>query len=67
MRRTLKHLIYFFLAHLEGNERGASMFEYAILVAILSIAAIALVFILGGQVMTPFQTAVDAFSAGDQE
>jgi pilus assembly protein Flp/PilA len=37
------------------RERGAAMVEYAIIVAVLSIAAVALIVVLGGQVRDAFQ------------
>jgi pilus assembly protein Flp/PilA len=37
------------------NERGATMVEYAIIIAVLSIAAVALIALLGGQVQAAFE------------
>lgn len=45
------------------NERGATMVEYAIIVAVLSIAAIALIVVLGGEVRDAFQTVTDVIEA----
>ena len=45
------------------NERGATMVEYAIIVAVLSIAAIAFIVALGGEVRDAFQAVTDVIKA----
>jgi pilus assembly protein Flp/PilA len=40
------------------DESGATMVEYAILVALISIAAIAIIFILGGEIRNTFNKVV---------
>jgi len=45
------------------KEKGASLVEYAILVALISLAVIAVVVILGGQINNVFQAIVDSLGA----
>ena len=44
-------------------EAGATVVEYAILVAIISVAAIAIIVILGGQIQDAFQGVVAQIQA----
>ena len=45
------------------NERGATMVEYAIIVALLSITAVLIIALLGGQVQAVFQNAAAVIEA----
>lgn len=45
------------------EESGATMVEYAILVALVSVAAIAVITLIGPAIIDAFQTAVDALPA----
>lgn len=45
------------------EESGATMVEYAILVALVSVAAIAVITLIGPAIIEAFQTAVDALPA----
>jgi pilus assembly protein Flp/PilA len=45
------------------EEDGATLVEYAILVALIAVAVIGTVFILGGQINAAFQSVVDALPA----
>lgn len=56
----MKQLIQKFLK----DESGATMVEYAILVALISVAAIAIIVIIGGQVKDAFQKVQDALTDG---
>lgn len=42
------------------EESGATMVEYAILVALVSVAAIAVITLIGPEITAAFQTATDA-------
>lgn len=44
------------------EESGATMVEYAILVALVSVAAIAVILLIGPEITDAFQTVVDAFN-----
>ena len=46
----------------ERDERGATMVEYAILVATISIAAIAIILLIGPQLIVIFQAVVNALT-----
>ena len=46
----------------EHDERGATMVEYAILVATISIAAIAVILLIGPQLIVIFQAVVNALT-----
>lgn len=46
----------------ERDERGATMVEYAILVATISIAAIAVILLIGPQLIVIFQAVVNALT-----
>lgn len=50
----MKNMIMSFI----NDESGATMVEYAILVALIAVAVIATVVILGGQINTAFQNVV---------
>lgn len=43
-----------------GDEEGATMVEYALMVALIAVVAIAAVTLLGGKVKQTFQTSSDA-------
>jgi pilus assembly protein Flp/PilA len=45
------------------NERGATMVEYAILVALISVAAIVIIAVLGGQINEAFTNVSDQMNA----
>ena len=45
------------------REKGATMVEYAIIVAVISVAAIALIVTLGGQVRDAFKGVSDVIEA----
>ena len=47
-----------------NDESGATMVEYAILVALISVVAIAIIVIVGGQVQSAFQAVSDQLTAG---
>jgi len=49
------------------RERGAAVVEYAIIVAVISVAAIALIVVLGGQVRDAFQSVTDVIEANTQQ
>lgn len=49
-------------ARFRYNERGASMTEYAILVALIAIAALAATRLLGGKVQSSFSTSASGFA-----
>lgn len=51
------------LSRIRKQETGATLVEYAILVAIISVAAIAIIVVLGGQVQEGFQSVLDVFEA----
>lgn len=55
----MKQLIQKFLK----DESGATMVEYAILVALISIAAIAIIVVIGGQINAAFTAVSAAFPA----
>lgn len=64
MKSFMTYVQAFIYSHLpKGNERGATMVEYAILVALISVAAIAIIVILGGQIQAAFQSVSDAIEA----
>ncbi len=44
------------------EESGATMVEYAILVAVISVAAIAVLIVLGPQIVAAFQAVVTALT-----
>ena len=44
------------------DESGATMVEYAILVALISIAAIVIIFFLGREIRNTFQQVLDCIS-----
>jgi pilus assembly protein Flp/PilA len=44
------------------NERGATMVEYAILVALISVAAITIIVTLGGQIQAAFTSVTTAIA-----
>ena len=56
----MKQLIQKFLK----DESGATMVEYAILVALISVAAIAIIAIIGGQIKDAFQKVQDGLDDG---
>jgi pilus assembly protein Flp/PilA len=41
------------------TQRGATMVEYAVLVALITVAVVFLIFTLGGQINEAFQAVVD--------
>jgi len=41
------------------KQRGATMVEYAVLVALITVAVVFLIFTLGGQINDAFQAVVD--------
>lgn len=47
------------------EEDGATAVEYGIMVAAIAAVIVAIVFTIGGQVNTAFQTVSDAITAGD--
>lgn len=55
----MKQLIQKFLK----DESGATMVEYAILVALISIAAVVIIGVIGGQINTAFQNVSNALPA----
>lgn len=55
----MKQLIQKFLR----DESGATMVEYAILVALISIAAIAIIVVIGDRIQAAFQKVQDALPA----
>jgi len=68
MKNVMTYVQAFLYSHmpsfmLRRNERGATMVEYAILVALISVAAIAIIVILGGQIQAAFQSVSDAIEA----
>jgi len=46
-----------------SDESGATMVEYAVLVALISVAAIAIIFVVGGQVKEAFEDVRDCLNA----
>ena len=54
MPNTIRNLIPRWF-QVRGSERGATVVEYAILVAMISVAAIAIIVVLGGQIQDAFQ------------
>ena len=64
----MKNSIFSIYSHIPSclfgrNERGATVVEYAILVSIISIAAIAIIVTLGGQIQSSFQSITDLIEA----
>ena len=48
------------------KQRGATMVEYAVLVALITVAVVLIIFTLGGQINSAFQDVVDCLnSPGD--
>lgn len=47
-----------------NDESGATMVEYAILVALIAVAAIAIIAVLGGQINTAFTSVSTQLTAG---
>ena len=60
--RLFKAVSTFAENHTERDERGATMVEYAILVATISIAAIAIILLIGPQLIVIFQAVVNALT-----
>jgi pilus assembly protein Flp/PilA len=54
----MKHLFYKFFK----DESGATMVEYALLVALISVAAIAVIVLLGPLITATFQSVVTAMT-----
>jgi len=52
------------LARLRKNEKGATMIEYSILIGIITVAAIAMIGLMGGYVTDQWTALVTATSAG---
>jgi pilus assembly protein Flp/PilA len=44
------------------DESGATMVEYAVLVALITVAVVAVVFLLGTQLQTTFQSITDCLA-----
>jgi len=53
-----------FLARLRKDEDGATMIEYSILIGIITVAAIAMIGLMGGYVTDQWTSLVTATSAG---
>lgn len=51
------------ISNLREFERGATVVEYAILVAMISVAAIVIIVVLGGQIQDAFQGVVEQIQA----
>ena len=52
-----------FQAHIQSDEDGASMVEYALLVALIAIVAIVAVTVVGTAVSTEFSSIADTLSS----
>ncbi len=47
------------------DESGATMVEYAVLVALITVAVVTIIFTLGGQINSAFQTVSTCLTAPD--
>ena len=56
MTYWMKHVAPFVRAHLGRSERGASLVEYALLVALIAVVCIAAISFLGGNASKKFDT-----------
>ena len=57
----MKSLIKWFMTSIK-RERGATAIEYALMVALIAVAIIVVVGLLGGQLQEVFQAVVDALT-----
>ncbi|ATX79913.1 pilus assembly protein Flp/PilA [Mariprofundus aestuarium] len=62
MRKLYTKLLSFIPDVYVRKERGATMVEYAILVALISIAAITVIIVVGEQVNNAFNAVADAIN-----
>jgi pilus assembly protein Flp/PilA len=56
----MKNLLNNLLKRFVKEESGATMVEYAILVALVSVAAIGVITLIGPEILAAFQTVTDA-------
>jgi len=62
MRKFYNNLLSYIPDYYVRKERGATMVEYAILVALISIAAITVIVVVGGQVNNAFNAVAKAIN-----
>ena len=62
MRKLYNKLLSYIPGFYVRKERGATMVEYAILVALISIAAITVIIVVGEQVNNAFNAVADAIN-----